>query len=147
MDRIPTNLPTRPVVFPFNLVTQKPKPAQSTEPPISDVRGDNWALPGISGGSFAFARPIRVEITKGDVTLFPTDSRQRPIRVSFESNTRHTIEQFVAAIWRYMETWGTAGRGMYWKPVLNIYTEKGAEPRAAELEHLLQRSGIEIKRK
>ena len=126
---------------------QPPQSPQSTEPPISDVRGDNWALPGISGGSFAFARPIRVEITKGDVTLFPTDSRQRPIRVSFESNTRHTIEQFVAAIWRYMETWGTAGRGMYWKPVLNIYTEKGAEPRAAELEHLLQRSGIEIKRK
>ena len=131
----------------FQFGNAKPKPAQSTEPPISDVRGDNQVLPGISGGSFAFARPIRVEITKGDVTLFPTDSRQRPIRVSFESNTRHTIEQFVAAIWRYMETWGTAGRGMYWKPVLNIYTEKGAEPRAAELEHLLQRSGIEIKRK
>ena len=131
----------------FQFGGAKPKPSQPTESPISDVRGDNWALPGISGGSFPFARPIRVEITESDVTLFPTDSRQRPIRVSFESNTRHTIEQFVAAIWRYMETWGVAGRGMYWKPVLNIYTEKGAEPRAAELEYLLQRSGIEIKRK
>ena len=125
---------------------QKQQLQQQADPPISDIRGENWALPGISSGSFPFARPIRVEINERDITLFPTDSRQQPIRVEFASNTRHTIEQFVAAIWKYMETWGTAGRGMYWKPVLNVYTSPGAGDRADDLEHLFKKSGIEIKR-
>ena len=38
--------------------------SQEAEPPISEVRGDNWALPGASGGSFPFERPMRIEITK-----------------------------------------------------------------------------------
>ena len=120
--------------------------SQESEPPISEVRGDNWALPGASGGSFPFERPMRIEITKTEITLFHTDPRQQPIHIPFENNTRQTIEQFVAAIWEHMGTWGTAGRGMYWKPVLNIYTDQGAEGRANELENLLKRSGLEIKR-
>ena len=120
--------------------------SQESEPPISEVRGDNWALPGASGGSFPFERPMRIEITKTEIALFHTDPRQQPIHILFENNTRQTIEQFVAAIWEHMATWGTAGRGMYWKPVLNIYTDQGAEDRANELEHLLKRSGLEIKR-
>ena len=120
--------------------------SQESEPPISEVRGDNWALPGASGGSFPFERPMRIEITKTEITLFHTDPRQQPIHIPFENNTRQTIEQFVAAVWEHMGTWGTAGRGMYWKPVLNIYTDQGAEGRANELENLLKRSGLEIKR-
>jgi hypothetical protein len=89
---------------------------------------------------------MRIEITKTEITLFHTDPRQQPIHIPFENNTRQTIEQFVAAIWEHMGTWGTAGRGMYWKPVLNIYTDHGAEGRANELENLLKRSGLEIKR-
>ena len=114
--------------------------------PIANVRGANWALPGISQGSFPFARPIRVEISKDDITLVPTDSRQKSTVVRFEGQTREAIEQFVAAVWRYMETWGTAGRGMYWKPILNIYVAPGAENRAGELEYLLQGSGLESAR-
>ena len=120
--------------------------SQESEPPISEVRGDNWALPGASGGSFPFERPMRIEITTTEITLFHTDPRQQPIHIPFENNTRQTIEQFVAAIWEHMATWGTAGRGMYWKPVLNIYSDQGAEGRANELENLLKRSGLEIKR-
>ena len=115
-------------------------------PPISDARGNNWALPGISQGSFPFARPIRVEMTSSELVLVPTDTRQRPTRVGFDGDTRAAIEQFVSAIWQYMETWGTAGRGMYWKPVLNIYSEKEAASRASELEYLLRGSGLEIRR-
>ena len=120
--------------------------SQEAEPPISEVRGDNWALPGASGGSFPFERPMRIEITKTEITLFHTDPRRQPIHIPFENNTRQTIEQFVAAIWEHMATWGTAGRGMYWKPVLNIYSDRGAEGRANELENLLKRSGLEMKR-
>ena len=120
--------------------------SQEAEPPISEVRGDNWALPGASGGSFPFERPMRIEITKTEITLFHTDPRRQPIHIPFENNTRQTIEQFVAAIWEHMATWGTAGRGMYWKPVLNIYSDHGAEGRANELENLLKRSGLEMKR-
>jgi len=43
-----------------------------------------------------------------------------------------------------MEHWGIAGRGMYWKPVLNIYVEPGAQQRAVELQQLLKQSGLQI---
>ena len=46
-----------------------------------------------------------------------------------------------------MQTWGIAGRGLYWKPVLNLYVNPGGERRAAELEVLLERSGLEIQQK
>ncbi len=118
----------------------------SAESPISDVRGENWALPGISQGSFPFARPIRVEMTVSEIILVPTDTRQKMTRVPYQGDTRAAIEQFVAAIWQYMETWGTAGRGMYWKPVLNIYSEAEATDRATELEQLLRGSGLEVNR-
>jgi hypothetical protein len=114
---------------------------------IADIRGDDWALPGASGGSIPFERPMRVECSRTQLTLFPSDPRETPRRILFEGDTQQVIEHFVSTIWSHMQTWGIAGRGLYWKPVLNLYVHPGGERRAAELEVLLERSGLEIQQK
>ena len=45
-----------------------------------------------------------------------------------------------------MRTWGIAGRGLYWKPILKLYVHPGGELRAKDLEALLDRSGLEVQR-
>ena len=52
--------------------------------------------------------------------------------------------KFVAAVWEHMQTWGIAGRGMYWKPVLYVHPSPTGHQRAADLKVLLDRSGLEV---
>ena len=112
--------------------------------PISDVRGKNWALPGASSGAVPFQRSVRIELSPKAITLYSPDPRQSPESIPFDGSTRDAIEQLVSEIWQHMGHWGIAGRGMYWKPVLNIYVEPGAQKRAIELEQLLKQSGLQI---
>jgi hypothetical protein len=46
-----------------------------------------------------------------------------------------------------MKTWGIAGRGMYWRPILSIEVTPDAEFRYAELKSLLDDSGLIVERK
>ena len=119
-------------------------PSSTEHSPISDVRGKNWALPGASSGAVPFQRSVRIELTPEAITLYSTDPRQSPETISFDASTRDTIEQLVSGIWEHMEHWGIAGRGMYWRPVLNIYVSPGAKQRAIELQQLLKQSGLQI---
>ena len=46
-----------------------------------------------------------------------------------------------------MDTWGIAGREMYWRPILNFYVAPGGEPRLLDLTRSLEGSGLVIERK
>jgi hypothetical protein len=120
----------------------------SYSPPqsIAKVRGSNWALPGASSGSVPFARPIRIECSADQLTLVPSDLREAKQAITFDGNTKQALEIFVSAVWKHMRTWGIAGRGLYWKPILKLYVHPGAELRAKDLEALLDRSGLEVQR-
>jgi hypothetical protein len=50
-------------------------------------------------------------------------------------------------VWTHIERWGIAVAGGYWKPVLRVRIEPGAEPRFHELESLLRDSGLVIERR
>ena len=52
--------------------------------------------------------------------------------------------ELVSAVWDHMDTWGIAGRGMYWRPVLSIHVGPGAEGRYDDLKTLLQESGLKV---
>ena len=118
----------------------------SPPPSIAEVRGSNWALPGASSGSVPFARPMRIECSADQLTLVPSDLREAKHAITFEGNTKQAVENFVSAVWKHMRTWGIAGRGLYWKPILKLYVHPGGESRAKDLEALLDRSGLEVQR-
>jgi hypothetical protein len=57
------------------------------------------------------------------------------------------MEKIVSAVWDQMKSWGIAGRGLYWKPVLNVYVQPGMERRGGELKQLLDGSGLDVELK
>ncbi len=65
--------------------------------------------------------------------------------IAFKPRTTNTIDTFVSAIWDHIGAWGTAGRGMHWRPVLNVHVAPGAERRFADLEALLDGSGLTVR--
>jgi hypothetical protein len=111
---------------------------------IADMRGENWALPGAGRGLVAVTRQVRVECLSDRLVIVGRDGRTSQQVIPLPGSTREEVEKFVSAVWEYMDSWGIAGRGMYWKPVLNVYVRPGAEQRAGELKALLEESGLEL---
>ena len=44
-----------------------------------------------------------------------------------------------------IKDWGMAGRGLYWRPVLEVNIAPDGEQRAADITRLLKNSGIELR--
>jgi hypothetical protein len=61
--------------------------------------------------------------------------------------TISSIDTFISGVWAHMESWGMAGRGMYWRPLLEVHVAPGAEQRFADLSALLEGSGMMVERK
>jgi hypothetical protein len=112
---------------------------------ISETRGKNWALPGAGNGLVAVTRPIRIECFADRLVVVGLERSARDQIISTPGPLRPEVEKFVSAVWDRMQSWGIAGRGLYWKPVLNVYVQPGAERRAGELKQLLDGSGLDIK--
>jgi hypothetical protein len=115
---------------------------------LSATRGSNWALPQKSVGATGITRPIRLACYANHLVLLPEDrGREKPERLVIKGDLGGEIDQLVAKIWQRMESWGIAGPGMYWKPVLVVQVPRTGEQRYAELSRLLKDSGIVVKRK
>jgi hypothetical protein len=119
-------------------------PGQNSEASqsLAKTRGRNWGLPDANRTAVAITRPVRVECHADRLVIVPETGLGRPNTISLDGGTAASIDTFVSSVWDYMERWGRAGRGMYWRPVLKIYLGPGADPRIAELETLLQDSGL-----
>jgi hypothetical protein len=61
--------------------------------------------------------------------------------------TASSIDVLVSDVWEHIDAWGIAGRGMYWKPVLQMSVAPGAEQRFNDLSALLTGSGLAVVRK
>ena len=67
--------------------------------------------------------------------------------VALGPQTRDSVDELIAGVWNYVEGWGMAGRGMYWRPVLHVYVAPGAENRYQDVAELLRGSGLPVERK
>lgn len=121
-----------------------PTTGRNSKPPqkLANTRGRNWGLPDATESAVAITRPIRVECHPDRLVIVPEKALGEPKTIVLKGGTEASIDTFVSAVWDYMEIWGKAGRGMYWRPVLNVYLGRNAELTAAELEALLQDSGL-----
>ena len=70
--------------------------------------------------------------------------RGRVRTVHVEGPLVDNIDSFVSEIWEHMESWGIAVAGGYWRPVLKVEVRPGGATRFAELNRLLQDSGIVV---
>ncbi len=131
----------------FGSTTQTAQGAANGQPAmtsLAETRGNDWALPGAGKGLIAITRPVRVECSADRLVIVPSDRHTQWQTIGVPGATEDAVEKFVSAVWEHMKGWGIAGRGLYWKPILNVYVHPGGEQRANELAALLNDSGMEI---
>jgi hypothetical protein len=114
---------------------------------LASKRGADWGLRDAGRGAVGVTRPIRIECY-GDHLVVVSDRNPDANKViAFRSRTASAVDPLVSAIWEQMETWGMAGRGMFWRPLLQVYVAPDAGQRFTELSRLLDGSGLLVERK
>lgn len=112
---------------------------------MADKRGKNWGLPEEARHAVPIQRPVRVECLPDRLVLRSEQSSSQTQEIPLTEHTEDSVEDLVAAVWNRVDTWGSAGRGMYWRPQLAVDVAPGAEGRYADLKTLLADSGLDVK--
>ena len=107
---------------------------------IAQSRGKNWALPTQTSGANAYVRPIRLACEAGQFVILSQDRIISTVAVN--GSTRSAIDPLVSEIWKTIDGWGVAGNQAYWKPELRFSVLPGGEQRFADLQRLLDDSGL-----
>ena len=89
-------------------------------------------------GRFAF------NVTRTSWCCYPTLPRPPGKEIPLGPHTSESVDDLVNAIWEHIDTWGIAGKGMYWKPTLHAEATPGGFARLSELKILLAGSGLVI---
>lgn len=112
---------------------------------IAKKRDRNWANPDAGTSSIPIERPLHLVCDADHLTLLPEGRGRQGMRViPFKRQTVESVDDLVSTVWDRIDSWGTAGRGMYWRPVLLMEVEPGGQRRYAELQALLSDSGFDI---
>ena len=114
---------------------------------MANRRGEDWALRDGGHGAIGLTRPIRVECYADHLVIISDRGPARNKVVTFGPHTGKSIDALVSAVWEQIEGWGMAGRGMYWRPLLQVSVAPGGQRRFDDLESLLAGSGLTVQKK
>jgi hypothetical protein len=114
---------------------------------LAAARGADWALRDQAKGSVGVTRPIHIECYADRLVVIADRDPAASKVIAFGPRTEKSIDAMISAVWERIETWGIAGRGMYWRPLLQVHVAPDAERRFVELSRLLEGSGLTIERK
>lgn len=115
---------------------------------IARSQGANWALPGGSDGAIAIQRPVNLRCDAGTLELLPeAGTDQAQVAIPCTSGTESAVRDMVSALWTRVDSWGIAGAGAYWKPVIEVFVTPAGESRYAEVVALLEDSGLIVIRR
>ena len=81
------------------------------------------------------------------MVLVPERGSRGGQAIPLGAQTQLSIARFVSAVSDRIGSWGMAGNGMYWRPVLEVSVAPGAEPRFRDLQVLLEDSGLVVEQK
>jgi hypothetical protein len=118
------------------------------QPPASLAaqRGQNWAnVKANEQYSKEDVVPIKIICDSDHLSLMPERGSGREIHViKLAPRTADSVDELVNAVWDQVESWGSAGRGNYWRPKLVMEIAPGGEARFADLNALLKDSGLDV---
>jgi hypothetical protein len=113
---------------------------------LAESRGKNWGLPEEARRAVPLTRPVHVECLPDKIVLRSEKNPSQTQEIPLNNRTEDSVEELVSVVWQRVDTWGQAGRGMYWRPVLSVDVAPGADGRFADLQTLLADSGLEVKK-
>jgi len=121
--------------------------ADNPPPCLAKVRGRNWGLPNAAEGWVPITVPVRVDCLRDRLILVPEKGLGEARTILLGPRTEDAVDELVSAVWEYTERWGSAGNGMYWRPVLTLHVGPNADTRYSDLKTLLHGSGLGVERK
>ena len=114
---------------------------------LADSRGSGWATPNRQPNAVGIQRPILVVCDPDSISLLPERGTKQDLKVfRHRGKVENVVDVLVTAVQDRVESWGIAGQGIYWKPVLQIRVKSEAQAAYQEMLHLLDDSGIEVTR-
>ena len=115
---------------------------------IARTHGANWALPGAANGAIAIQRPVSMLCRQNELQLLPeSGTAQQTVTIPFSNSAEGAVRDMVSALWSRVDSWGIAGTGTYWKPVIEVHVPPEGETRFQEMARLLEDSGINLIRR
>jgi hypothetical protein len=111
--------------------------------PLANSRR-NWALPQAGLGSVPIRRAIHVVVRHNQLAILPGQGTLPGRVIPMDSSVESGIDPLIEAVAEQLQSWGTAGRGLYWQPVLVFKSGPDATAHTAALRRLLSDSGLEI---
>jgi hypothetical protein len=113
---------------------------------LSRNRRGNWALPSVAADFVPVTRPITIVCEADRLILLDDKKSTRDATVvPLAERTEDSIDDFVSAVWQRIDSWGIAGRQMYWRPILSVQVAPGGEQRFEDLKALLAESGLDVR--
>ncbi|MBX9787953.1 MAG: hypothetical protein K2Y37_03480 [Pirellulales bacterium] len=115
---------------------------------MAEHRGKNWAVPDEVRRAAPVTRPVMIRCSQSSLVILDDDGSGRQVRaVPLAERTEDSVDDLLTGVWDHITSWGLAGHGMYWHPVLVLDTTADGAARAADLKRLLAGSGIEVRDK
>lgn len=127
-----------------------PSVSKSTPPPgsMAEHRGKNWAVPNEMRRVAPVTRPVMIRCSKSSLVILADDGSGKQVRaVPLAEHTEDSVDDLLTGVWDHITSWGLAGHGMYWHPVLVLDTTADGQARAADLKRLMASSGIDVRDK
>ena len=114
---------------------------------LAQSRGSGWALPGTGAEDVGIKRPVRIVCDQQQLKILPERGTRTELQIfRHDGSIPAVIDPFVNAVQDRLQSWGIAGQGIFWRPVLRVQVQGNAENNYRHLLQLLDQSGIEVTR-
>ena len=115
---------------------------------MAEHRGKNWAVPTEMRRVAPVTRPVMIRCSQSSLVILADDGSGKQVRaVPLGEHTEDSVDDLLTGVWDHITSWGLAGHGMYWHPVLVLDTTADGQARAADLKRLMASSGIDVRDK
>ncbi len=108
---------------------------------------ERWGLPESQPNAIPLSRPVGMDCLADELRFTPERGTRDEVRVIRCTDQETNVDELIDAVWERIESWGIAGAGMFWQPVLDVRVLPGGEKRYQELKDLLDGSGLVVRRK
>lgn len=114
------------------------------------IRGKDWAIAGAGPGMIPIRRTIQVVVCEDALAILDEQSTTNPAVVTgrefqFQDAPGVAYERMLTALDSEIKSWGMAGDGLYWRPVVELKVGAGGERRIGDLLRLLRNGGFEVR--
>jgi hypothetical protein len=114
---------------------------------LAKRRGRDWGLQDAEDHMSPVTRPVLVRCYSDRLVIVPEDRTRQAMVTPLGGAAAENIDEFVVNVWKHTKQWGTAGKGLFWKPTLVMDVAPGGNDRYTEIQELLADSGLDVRRR